>query len=168
MQRFKNILLVYDGRESGQSTLARAIDLATRNRAQLTVIEVINQIPHDYRMLITSLPPREIMETVVREHTLLLEKYIARFPESSGIRHKVLIGKEFVEIIKEVLRNNHDLVIKTARSMGGAIGMLFGTTAMQLAPQVSLSGLVDKAGTGAAFWPDHGGGGRNAAGERRE
>lgn len=72
MQRFKNILLVYDGRESGRSTLARAIDLATRNRARLTVIEVINQIPQDYRMLITLLPPQEIMETVVRERIVLL------------------------------------------------------------------------------------------------
>jgi hypothetical protein len=31
MKRFKNILLVYDGREPGQSTLAKAIELAIRN-----------------------------------------------------------------------------------------------------------------------------------------
>ena len=34
--------------------------------------------------------------------------------------------------VKEVLRNKHDLVIKTARGMGGTLGMLFGSTAMHL------------------------------------
>ena len=132
MQRFKNILLVYDGREYGQSTIARAIDLATRNKARLTVIQVIPQIPRDYRMLITSLLPQEIMEIAVKEHTLLLQKHFEHFPEAAKIPLKVVFGHEFVEIIKEVLRNNHDLVIKTARGMGGRTGMLFGSTAMHL------------------------------------
>lgn len=132
MKRFKNILLVHDQRASGQSTLDRAIALAEQNQASLTVIHVLKQLPRDYRMLVTAIPPKEIMEIVVREHTLLLEQYIARFTKGTGIRYKVVVGKEFVEIIKEVLRGNHDLVIKTARGMGGAIGMLFGTTAMHL------------------------------------
>jgi len=132
MKRFKNILLVYDGRESGQSTLARAIDLATQNQAKLTVIQVIDQIPSDYRMLITSMTPEEIMKLAVNEHTRRLENYIAPFPDSTGIQLQVVAGREFIEIIKEVLRNDHDLVIKTARGMGGTIGMLFGSTAMHL------------------------------------
>ncbi|HHD62971.1 MAG TPA: universal stress protein, partial [Desulfobulbaceae bacterium] len=41
-------------------------------------------------------------------------------------------GREFIEIINAVLRNNHDLVIKTARGMGGKVGMLLGSTAMHL------------------------------------
>lgn len=132
MKRFKKILLIYDRRESGQSTLARAVDFATRNQARLTVIQVINQIPRDYRMLITSLSPEEIIETAVREHTLLLEKHIAPFSETGMIQLKVVAGREFIEIIKEVLHNNHDLVIKTVRGMGGTIDMLFGSTAMHL------------------------------------
>ena len=133
MKRFKNILLVYDGRESGQSTLARAIDLATQNQARLTVIQVISQIPRDYRMLNTSFFFDEIMENAVKEHTLLLEKHIALFPETGMIQLKVVAGREFIEIIKEVLRNNHDLVIKTVHGMGGTTSdMLFGSTAMHL------------------------------------
>lgn len=132
MQRFKNILLVYDGRDSGQSTLARAIDLATRNQAQLTVIQVISQIPDEYRMLVTSLPPQEIMGIAIKEHTLLLEKDVRHFPGAARIQLRVVPGREFIEIIKEVLRNNHDLVIKTTRGMSGRTGMLFGSTAMHL------------------------------------
>lgn len=132
MKRFKNILLVHDDRECGQATLVRAIDLATRNQAQLTVIHVIRQITRDYRMLITSLHPKEIMEIAVKEHTLLLEKYIEPFQGAAKIGLRVVAGREFIEIIKEVLRNSHDLVIKTARGIGGTIEMLFGSTAMHL------------------------------------
>lgn len=132
MQRFKNILLVYDDRESRESTLARAIDLAKLNQARLTVIQVINQLPRDYRMLITSLPPHEVMEIAVKEHTQLIEKHIEHHLEAIKIQTQVVVGREFIEIIKEVLRNNHDLVIKTARGMGGTVDMLFGSTAMHL------------------------------------
>ena len=132
MKRFKNILLVHDSGESGQSTLSRAIDLARRNQASLTVIQVIGQIPRDYRMLVTSITSEEIMKLASKEHTLLLEKEVAHFPETSRIMCKVVVGREFIEIIKEVLRNKHDLVIKTTRGMGGNLGMLFGSTAMHL------------------------------------
>jgi len=153
MKRFKNILLVYDGRESGQSTLARAIDLATRNQARLTVIQVINQIPRDYRMLNTSLFFDEIMENAVRKHTLLLEKHIALFPETGMIQLKVVAGREFIEIIKEVLRNNHDLVIKTVHGMGGTTSdMLFGSTAMNLLRKCPCPVWLKKPGQGERFY----------------
>jgi len=132
MKRFKDILVVYDGREAGQSALERALDLARRNQAKVTVVQVIEHIPRDYRMLIVSLLPEEIKELAVQEHTMLLEKYVASYAEAGEIQLKVVVGQEFIEIIKEVQRNNHDLVIKTARGMGGTIEMLFGSTAMHL------------------------------------
>lgn len=132
MQRFKNILLVYDGSESGHAPLTRAIDLAARNQARLTVIQVISQISREYRMLITALPTEEIMKASAEEHSLLLEKHIAPFSKTTRIQPLVVAGQEFIEIIKEVLRNNHDLVINTARGMSGTTDMLFGSTAMHL------------------------------------
>jgi nucleotide-binding universal stress UspA family protein len=132
MERFKNILLVSDDGDSGQETLARAVELATRNQAKLTLIKVISQVPDNYRVFITSLLPEEIMELAVRENKLLLEKQIASFEKSISIELKVIVGREFIEIIREVLREKHDLVIKSARGMGGRIGVLFGTTAMHL------------------------------------
>ncbi|MBU1057627.1 MAG: universal stress protein [Proteobacteria bacterium] len=132
MKRFKNILLVHDSGESGQSTLSRAIDLARCNQARLTVIQVIGKIPRDYQMLITSVTSEEIMKLASKEYTLRLEREVAHFPDTSHVTCKILVGREFIEIIKEVLRNKHDLVIKTVRGMGGKLGMLFGSTAMHL------------------------------------
>jgi nucleotide-binding universal stress UspA family protein len=48
------------------------------------------------------------------------------------VRAKLLFGKPFLEIIREVLRENHDLVMKTAQGEGTLKGMLFGSTAMHL------------------------------------
>lgn len=151
MKRFKNILLVHNGGKSGESTIARAIELATDNRANLKVIQVINQLPNDYRMLITSITPEEIMKLVVKEHIRHLENYIAPFPDSSRIQLKVVPGREFVEIIKEVLRYDHDLVIKTARGMGGALDTLFGSTAMRLLRKCPCPLWLIKPGQGQGF-----------------
>lgn len=133
MQRFKNILLVYDDTELRKLTLDRAINLATRNQARLTIIAVVEDIPPDYQMLVTAMHPQEIMKLAVKKQKVRLEQYIAPLLEAGHrVNAKVLVGKEFIEIIREVLRNNHDLVIKIARGKGGVRDILFGSTAMHL------------------------------------
>jgi nucleotide-binding universal stress UspA family protein len=130
MKRFKNILVVHDEGKNGQATLARAVELAGTNQARLTLMHVIDQLPDEYRMLITSLLPDEIMEMAIQEQIARLKAYAGSF--SVPITVRVVAGREFLEIIRQVLRESHDLVIKTARGMSGVMGMLFGSTAMHL------------------------------------
>lgn len=100
------------GAKPSKSTINRAVNLATINQASLTVIDVIEEIPRDYQMLITALLPEEIMELAVKEQNEHLELYIIPILKAGvQVSAKVLIGKEFLEIIREVLRNKHDLVI---------------------------------------------------------
>jgi len=153
MQRFKNILLVYDGTEEGKSTLDRAVNLVTRNQARLTIIDVIDGIPQDYQMLIAAQHPQEIMEFVVKKQKERLEQYIVPLLEAGlKVTTKVLVGKEFIEIIREVLRNNHDLVIKTARGKGGVRDILFGSTAMHLMRKCPCPVLVMKPGRSRRYY----------------
>ena len=42
-----------------------------------------------------------------------LMSFVKAFPQQVNIQTKILVGTPFLEIIYEVLRNNHDLVIKT-------------------------------------------------------
>ena len=132
MHRFKKILLVYDPSPSGVTSLAKAVDLVERNEAELTVVAVIDEIPRDYRMLLTAMTPEEIMSLARKDTLSRLEEYIAPFSETGRVTTRVLVGQESIAIIREVLRNGHDLVMKTARGMGGKLGMLFGSTAMHL------------------------------------
>jgi len=153
MQRFKNILLVYDDTEQRKLTLERAVNLATRNQARLTIISVIDEIPHDYKMLITAMHPQEIMKLAVEKQSERLKQYTAPLLEAGlRVNSKVLIGKEFIEIIREVLRNNHDLVIKVARGKGGVRDILFGSTAMHLMRKCPCPVLVMKPGRSRRYY----------------
>jgi len=149
MKRFKKILVVHDDGENGRATLARAVELAKRNGAELTLIRVIDQVPDDFKMLIIAMTPAEIMKEAVREQEKQLTQYVASFGIPISVR--VSSGREFLAIIREVLKNRHDLVIKTARGMTGTLGMLFGSTAMHLLRKCPCPVWLVKPGSGERY-----------------
>ena len=61
MQRFKNILVVTDAITGKEAALERAVSLARRNDARLTVIDVAEKLPRHVRMLITSMHPNDLV-----------------------------------------------------------------------------------------------------------
>lgn len=130
MRRFKNILLVADGEGWEATALKRAVDLAKNNRARLTVVDVVEELPRGLRMLIRSMHFEDIQRLAVSERLKDI-KHLIEPILNKGVKvsAKVLMGTPFLEIIREVLRNKHDLVMKTARGKGR---LLFGSTAMHL------------------------------------
>jgi nucleotide-binding universal stress UspA family protein len=74
-----------------------------------------------------------IQEEIDRGKAHQLEQVID-FVRSLGIQvsSNVLHGTPFIEIIREVLRNGHDLVMITAEDVKGLKNILFGTTSMHL------------------------------------
>ncbi len=66
------------------------------------------------------------------------------------IQTKVLIGIPFLEIIREVLRNSHDLVIKTAES-GGLLDRVFGSDDMHLLRKCPCPVLLTKTGSAKTY-----------------
>lgn len=130
MQRFKNILLVFD---QNKETLGRAVTLAKNNSARLTVVDVIEELPRDTRMLVTVMPPQDLQRLVVEERQEQLKKFIARLRKKRmRVSRNVLIGKPFQEIIREVVRKKRDLVIMTAEGKVELKDRLFGSTSMHL------------------------------------
>lgn len=83
--------------------------------------------------LITVMNPIELQEIVVKERVSQLEKLV-KPARKKGIQisTKVLIGKPFLEIIHEVLRHHHDLVIKSAEGKSRARQLLFGSIDMHI------------------------------------
>ena len=133
MKRFKNILLAAGGSGWEEIPLKKAATLAKSNHARLAVVDVIEELPREMRMLVTAIHPADLQKIAVTERRRQLEHLIAPFRRGGvRIRAKVLVGKPFLEIIREVLRNGHDLVIKAGRDKAGLKGMLFGSTAMHL------------------------------------
>jgi nucleotide-binding universal stress UspA family protein len=74
-----------------------------------------------------------IRERIVDEESQLLERWVD-FAGGRGVAvdGRMLYGTPFLEIIREVLRNEHDLVMVAAEVSGGLKERLFGSTAMHL------------------------------------
>jgi len=133
MKRFKKILLVSSENAGARATLARAVELAKRNRARLTLVEVVEELPRELRTLITATVPVELRKLAIKERKERLEAIVAPLVED-GVRATaaVVYGTPFLEIIREVLRKKYDLVILTAEGRGGVKERLFGSTSLHL------------------------------------
>jgi nucleotide-binding universal stress UspA family protein len=85
MKRFKKILLVSREGTGERATLARAVELAKRNRAHLTLVEVVEEPPRELRMLVTAMPPADLAKLVIKERKERLEALVAPLVED-GVR----------------------------------------------------------------------------------
>ena len=113
MKRFKNILLVFNEKTQSKATLEQATDLCKRNQARLTVIDVVEDLLREVDLGLTP----EVLSSL-RSHDLEirrrdLEQLIEPVrQEGIQVATKVITGAPFLQIIREVLRDGHDLVIK--------------------------------------------------------
>ena len=131
MKRFKNILLLADQETDGQAIFRRAAALAINNRARLTVVVVIEELPRDMSMFIVAITPMKLQELIVRERRKYLDQIVATLgKEGVKVAVHVLTGTPFLEIIRQVLRQKHDLVIMAAEGRSGLKGRLFGSTSL--------------------------------------
>jgi nucleotide-binding universal stress UspA family protein len=131
MNRFKNILCVLAADERAGPELDRALALAEHNQADLSLVSVVEKVPEDLPMPGRGLRSADLQEALVAEQPRRMAGLIesrAGHPVSASA---VLIGTPFLETIREVLRNDRDLVIKMAES-GGMLGRIFGSDDMHL------------------------------------
>ncbi len=126
MRRFKNILFVFEASLDNDAALTRAVDLAERNGAALTLVHALEVTPgHD------------AVETgwgdLVTDWRVQLETVAAPIAERGiEVSTDVLTGIPFREIIAFVQRRGIDLVIKAATKPGGPRGLLFGSLDLHL------------------------------------
>ncbi|TVO77920.1 universal stress protein [Sedimenticola selenatireducens] len=114
MNRFKNILCIIEkNRESCCRALERAVSLAKNNQANLTVVDVVDKMTVGIGMPDAGPISIDLQATINQAHQLALEKRVAPFRKQLAIQTKLLVGTPFLEIIREVLKNNYDLVVKT-------------------------------------------------------
>ncbi len=133
MQRFKNILLVIDHRTESRAALDQAVALCKRNEARLAVVDLVEDLSRDAEFwltpdTLTALRSQEL-ETRRKQLNNLAEPIRE---QGINVRTKTLLGVPFLEIIRQVLQYNHDLVIMTADGDGGLKERFFGSTSMHL------------------------------------
>ena len=133
MKRFSNILLIVDAGTDYAAALKCAVTLVRNNQALLTICAVVDAIPSDMQMAIIAITPAELQNITVSEERDWLDD-VVKSATSDGVtvESQVLVGRPFIEIIRQVLGNDHDLIIKSAEAADGLTGMLFGSTDMHL------------------------------------
>jgi nucleotide-binding universal stress UspA family protein len=116
MQRFKKILCVMEHGEASKPALERAVALAENNQAELMVVDVIPPLPAGIGMPDGGPVSRDYQAAMVNEHEARIAALVEPYLRRLDIQHKVLLGTSFLEVIRAVLRNGHDLVIKCPES----------------------------------------------------
>ena len=132
MKRFSNILMVVDVDVDMDHTAAlnRAVALAKNNQASLTLVGFIDQpITYSISMVVIN----EVRNIALNQKLKELNEMIETIDDSNfNVDKNVFVGKPYIEIIWQVLKNNYDLVIKCAKGRTGLSDVLFGSTNMHL------------------------------------
>ena len=136
MKRFKNILLICDEQSTHDDLIGRAIWLAKANGARLTLVNVVEAAPGELARVFGALPGSRALDV---EHEVLAfhrERLatVAAPIKSEGIEtsEDILQGVAFIEIIRKVLRDGHDLVMKGAAGSTEGTSLFFASTDLHL------------------------------------
>ncbi|MEM7041931.1 MAG: universal stress protein [Pseudomonadota bacterium] len=120
MKRFKDILAVYDGSIGAEDALNQAMMLARANEAKLTVVDLVEEGRYSFNS--------------VKERERRLQRLVPAIRADSveNVEAHVLVGMPFLEIIKQVLKKRHDLVIAGAEGGSVVQSVFFGSTVTHL------------------------------------
>lgn len=135
MNRFKNILFVAEGSTGDRAALARTLELAQLNKAKLTIIATVAELSSSSYLLSIQKSTISLQQSLVRDRTRELEKLVRA---AGGGRQRVrpsltvTSGRDYEEVIGQVVKNNCDLVIKAASGTSNLSKILFGSLDLHL------------------------------------
>jgi nucleotide-binding universal stress UspA family protein len=133
MKRFRKLLAVINGGPGDENVTQRAIDLAKANKAQLMFCATHEMAPPVQGILIGSGAYRELDRLMRKEHQSNLDEAVAKARAvGQPARSRLLEGKAFLSIIREVLRDDRDLVLFPDDNVPSFRSRLFGSTATHL------------------------------------
>ena len=132
MKRFKNILFVKEQGAACETALERTVTLAQDNQATLTVIDVIDDVPNIFSAAPNGYTSETLLQVIIEERQEQLEHLVAPARKEINIETQRLIGIPYLEVIRKVLRDGHDLVIKPVFHNVGLKERLFGGTDLHL------------------------------------
>jgi len=133
MVRFKKILCMNDRKEGMHPALERAVEMARREGASLTLAEARDDIPAGPEYGLSASDVEELGQLILRDSEKRLRNIIDPIKASGiDVTAKVMVGTQFMEIIREVTREGHDLLILSPQRKAALREMLFGSRIMHL------------------------------------
>ena len=118
MKRFKNILFVADSELKGGDAFERAVMLAENNQAQLTIVSILDELPMWTGEDMQVISMLELQDTIMKKRQQQLKALVSSIEKKISVSTKVLTGVAFLVLVREVLSQKFDLLIKTAEEEG--------------------------------------------------
>lgn len=120
MKHFENILVVVkeDNISMQNPALYRALELAERGETRLTLMTVVQEPTNAISHFKDMFKPQELTDMLVGRLEDALKEFVEKLNTQLKISTKVVIGRQFIEIVRQVIRQDHDLLIKMADGTG--------------------------------------------------
>ena len=145
MKRFKNMLVGVDLAQGDalvsenlvpptEEAVTRAIWLAKTNSARLLFFHVLPSWALDFDAETQMLLEESHGKRTMMDHATEVVANMAENARKEGLAAESLVvhGKSWVEMIRQVLRDNHDLVIVGTRHLGRVKSFLMGSTGIKM------------------------------------
>lgn len=115
-----------------RGAIDQATDLAARRQARLTFFAVVDLDPHTYSYL--EIEDKAALQNLGNQADQVLQGLVEQAQRQgvAEVSAAHAFGKSWVELIKQVLRGHHDLLIAGSRSLSGLQGLLLGSTGLKL------------------------------------
>lgn len=116
MTHFENILVILgDNVEPAQNpALVRAAALAKKHNARLTLMDVISIPEHAVNQYKGILKSGELTDILAGKRKKQLLQAAETLHKDIDVSVKIAVGRDFIEIIREMVFEGHDLLIKVA------------------------------------------------------
>ena len=124
---YRNILVALDSSEIAARALAEAAELALALNARLTIVSVAPDLPSAaYR---AGIDIKALEAEVQAEVDALLRQAVDSLPEGLPVTTVLRRGNPGAEIVGQIERGDHDLVVMGSRGRGRVTSSLFGSVA---------------------------------------
>ncbi len=131
MHEFRRILVATDTRLEEHPIVEEAAEIALLSGATLKIVDGVKDFSWTVRLTMSD--HEHVHELMIQEKEAALES-LAKPLRDRGLQveTKVLSGKTSVEIIREVIRADHDLVMRVAKGKDSRAHGFFGSTGTRL------------------------------------
>lgn len=131
MTGFKNILVAVDSSKPAPLVLERAARLAELSQGTMMLVDGVPHLSWAQRMSWND--SEHVQELLLREKTAQLKKMASSLRRRGiAVKYKVLVGRTWEELIRQVLRGKHDLLVRATKGQHSVFSGSLGSTAMEL------------------------------------
>ncbi len=131
MKKFNNIMCVVEPTSSSEAAAIQALKIAQDHQADITFVSFLDKAEGWTKIFKHQSELNKKLEELSTEKLNSLKNWLNQFEINPSTDIKLYKGIGFIDIIKDVNKENYDLVVKSAENIGW-LGRLFASDDMHL------------------------------------